>query len=42
MLIERTMEAHRTSSIDSIEKVMEADSWARDTAREQLRAIAGG
>jgi 1-deoxy-D-xylulose-5-phosphate reductoisomerase len=42
MLIERTMEAHRTSSIDSIEKVMEADSWARDTAREQLRVIAGG
>ena len=42
MLIERTMEAHRTSSIDSIEKVMEADSWARDRAREQLRAITGG
>jgi hypothetical protein len=35
------MEAHRASSIKSIEKVMEADSWARDTAREQLRAITG-
>lgn len=42
MLIERTMEAHRTCSIDNIEKVMEADSWARDTAREQLREITGG
>ncbi len=41
MLIRRTMEAHRTSPIDSIEKVMETDSWARDTAREQLRAITG-
>jgi 1-deoxy-D-xylulose-5-phosphate reductoisomerase len=41
MLIKRTMEAHRTSSIDSIEEVMEVDSWARDTAREQLRAITG-
>jgi 1-deoxy-D-xylulose-5-phosphate reductoisomerase len=40
-LIRRTMEAHRTSPIDSIEKVMETDSWARDTAREQLRAITG-
>ncbi len=42
MLIEKTMEAHRTSSIDNIEKVMEADSWARDTAREQLQEITGG
>lgn len=42
MLIRRTMEAHRTSPIDSIEKVMETDSWARDTAREHLRAITGG
>jgi 1-deoxy-D-xylulose-5-phosphate reductoisomerase len=42
MVIERTMEAHRASSIDNIEKLMEADSWARDTAREQLRAITGG
>ena len=42
MLIERTMQAHRSSSIDNIEEVMEADSWARDTAREQLREITGG
>ncbi len=41
ILIKRTMEAHRTSSVDSIEKVMEADSWARNTAKEQLRAITG-
>jgi 1-deoxy-D-xylulose-5-phosphate reductoisomerase len=36
MLIQRTMEAHRTSSIDSLEKVMEADSWARNTAEREL------
>jgi len=40
-LIKKTMEAHRPSPIDSIEKVMEADSWARNMAREQLRAITG-
>jgi 1-deoxy-D-xylulose-5-phosphate reductoisomerase len=32
-LIDRTMAAHEPFSIDSIERVMEADSWARDTAR---------
>jgi 1-deoxy-D-xylulose-5-phosphate reductoisomerase len=37
MLIERTMKAHRTFSVDSIEKVIEADAWARGTAREKLR-----
>lgn len=36
MLIQRTMEAHRTSPIDSLEKVMEADSWARNTAEREL------
>lgn len=36
MLIQRTMEAHRTTSIDSLEKVMEADSWARNTAEREL------
>ncbi|NNG07766.1 MAG: 1-deoxy-D-xylulose-5-phosphate reductoisomerase [Desulfobacteraceae bacterium] len=36
MLIQRTMEAHRTFSIDSLEKVMEADSWARDAAEREL------
>jgi hypothetical protein len=35
------MEAHKTFPVDSIEKVMEADSWARDKAREQLRAFTG-
>jgi 1-deoxy-D-xylulose 5-phosphate reductoisomerase len=36
MLIQRTMEAHRTFSIDSLEKVMEVDSWARDAAEREL------
>lgn len=33
-LIERTMDAHRPFVIDRIEKVMEADSWAREKAAE--------
>ena len=36
-LIEKTMEAHTTFCVDSIERVMGADSWARNTARELLR-----
>ena len=32
MLIKKTMEAHRPFPIDSIEKVMEADRWARQAA----------
>lgn len=40
-LIKKTMEVHTPSPIDSIEKVMEADSWARNMAGEQLRTIAG-
>jgi 1-deoxy-D-xylulose-5-phosphate reductoisomerase len=32
-LIEKTMRAHQAHSIETIEKVMEADNWARDTAR---------
>jgi len=36
VLIEKTMEAHETFSIHSIDKVMEADSWARDTAGKEL------
>jgi len=36
VLIEKTMEVHKTFSIHSIEKVMEADSWARDTAKKEL------
>jgi 1-deoxy-D-xylulose-5-phosphate reductoisomerase len=39
MLIQRTMEAHRTFSIDSLEKVMEADSWARDAAERELSRL---
>jgi 1-deoxy-D-xylulose-5-phosphate reductoisomerase len=34
LLIEKTMQAHQPFPIDSIETVMEIDSWARDTARE--------
>jgi len=33
-LIERTMDAHRPFVIDRIEKVMEADAWARERAGE--------
>ena len=33
-LIEKTMEAHSPFVIDSIEKVMEADAWARQKAAE--------
>jgi 1-deoxy-D-xylulose-5-phosphate reductoisomerase len=33
-LIERTMDAHRPFVIDRIEKVMEADAWAREKAAE--------
>jgi 1-deoxy-D-xylulose-5-phosphate reductoisomerase len=32
-LIDKTMEAHEPVSIDSIEKVMEVDGWARQKAR---------
>ena len=35
-LIKKTMEAHRTFSLDGIEKVMEADAWAREKACELL------
>jgi len=35
-LIEKTMEAHKTVSLDSIERVIEADSWARDTTKELI------
>jgi 1-deoxy-D-xylulose-5-phosphate reductoisomerase len=36
-LIEKTMVAHREFSVDSIEKVLEADAWARRRAREIIR-----
>jgi 1-deoxy-D-xylulose-5-phosphate reductoisomerase len=35
-LIKRTMESHQTFSVGSIEKVIEADGWAREKARELL------
>ena len=35
-LIKKTMEAHQTFSVDRIEKVIEADKWARDKARTLL------
>jgi len=36
-LIEKTVEMHKPYPTDSIEAVMEADKWARETAREFLR-----
>jgi len=35
-LIEKTMEIHKPFSIDNIEKVIEADRWARETAENVL------
>jgi 1-deoxy-D-xylulose-5-phosphate reductoisomerase len=35
-LIEKTMDAHTHSPVETIEAVMSADKWARDTARGQL------
>jgi 1-deoxy-D-xylulose-5-phosphate reductoisomerase len=40
-LIEKTMEAHETFSIDAIEKVMVADNWARRMATELLDTLDG-
>jgi 1-deoxy-D-xylulose-5-phosphate reductoisomerase len=37
-LTEKTMSAHKKHPIDSVETVMEADRWARDTARAILRS----
>jgi 1-deoxy-D-xylulose-5-phosphate reductoisomerase len=37
-LIEKTMDAHTHSPVDTIEAVMAADRWARDTARAQLNS----
>jgi 1-deoxy-D-xylulose-5-phosphate reductoisomerase len=39
-VIERTMEMHESFSIDNIEKILEADKWARKTAEEVLRSMA--
>jgi len=35
-LIEKTMNAHTHSPVETIEVVMAADKWARETARRQL------
>ena len=36
VLIEKTIEAHKTFSINTIEDVIEADAWARNYAKTQL------
>lgn len=38
-LIEKTLAAHKPHHIDNIERVMKADSWARDTARHILQTL---
>ena len=38
-LIERTMDVHRPVPVETIEGVMEVDSWARDTARRELELL---
>ena len=35
-LIEKTMEKHEAFSIDSLERIMDADAWARNTAEKEL------
>jgi 1-deoxy-D-xylulose-5-phosphate reductoisomerase len=35
-LVERVMEMHVTHAIETIENVMEADEWARRTARDVI------
>jgi len=37
-VIERTMDAHQAHDLKSIEEVLQADSWGRDTAH----GICGG
>jgi 1-deoxy-D-xylulose-5-phosphate reductoisomerase len=39
-VIEKTMEIHESFSIDNIEKILEADKWARKTAEKVLRGMA--
>jgi 1-deoxy-D-xylulose-5-phosphate reductoisomerase len=40
-LIEKTMEAHTPEPVDCVEKVMEADGWARDRVKELLNSRDG-
>jgi 1-deoxy-D-xylulose-5-phosphate reductoisomerase len=39
MLIEKTMQGHKTLSVDSIEDVIDADSWARNEARRLINTL---
>jgi len=39
VLIEKTMAAHHSFSVDSIEGIMETDAWARNTARKALQTL---
>jgi 1-deoxy-D-xylulose-5-phosphate reductoisomerase len=41
ILIEKTMKAHKTFSIENIENVMEADSWARNAASNLMLELNG-
>lgn len=41
LIIEKTMKAHKTFSIDFIEGVVEADSWARNTAKRFIQELNG-
>ena len=36
-LIEKTIDAHQPYPVDSIEQIIEADTWARNTTRSFLR-----
>lgn len=39
MLIEKTMEGHKPLSVESIEDVIDADSWARNAARRLIDTL---
>jgi hypothetical protein len=40
-VIERTMDAHTFFPIDAVERVVEVDIWARETARKDVRKREG-
>jgi 1-deoxy-D-xylulose-5-phosphate reductoisomerase len=35
-IIKKVMDAHKVSSINTIEEVLEADSWARKMAKKEI------
>ncbi len=37
--VERVMDRHKLTSYPSLDQVLEADAWARETAREVIRAL---